>query len=126
MQGRFFFMAGFLCLAACGGGGGYTRSPVITPQVLDCGAAGLASVKVWSPAEADMTFRGRTYNLSRDDQKSGAYYKGQGMEYANRGVYGVIKVNGQTHQCDVRPRDLEPDAPEVSYPGNAAPGPVVQ
>lgn len=117
MKARFPLFLSLLCLAGCaGGGGGYTRSPVITPQELDCGPAGLAAVKVWSPAEADLTFHGRTYNLKRDDQTKGAYYKNGTVEYANRGAFGLIRTGGQTYHCDFRPRDLEPEVPVTIVP----------
>lgn len=111
MQGRFFFIMAILALGGCVTSGGYTRSPVITPQVLDCGAAGRAEVSVWSPAEADLRFMNRVYTLHRDDHTKGAYYKGDGIEYANKGVFGLIRTGGTTYQCDVRPRDLEPELP---------------
>lgn len=77
--------------------------------MLDCGDAGLASVKVWSPEEADLTFQGRTYKLTRDINTKGAYYKAKNIEYANRGAFGLIRTNGTTYHCDFQPRDLEPE-----------------
>ncbi len=87
----------------------------VTPQVLDCGPAGLAAVKLLSPTDADMSFMGKRYALKRSASSKVAYYKGDGLEFQSRGAFGVIRVKGATYQCDMRPRDLEPEpaAPSI-------------
>lgn len=113
MRGRFFFLVGVLALSACAGGGNsrYSRPAVITPQILDCGPAGLANIRVWSPAEAQLSFRGRRHDLTRDPNSSGAYYRNKNIEYANRGVFAIIRQDKTNYRCDFRPRDLEPEPP---------------
>ncbi len=108
MKGRFSILISVLCVAACSSGGGVKRMPV-TPQVLDCGPAGLASVRLVSPTDAEMSFGGKRYNLKRESGAKRAYYKGGGVEFESQGAFGVIRMGGKMHHCDMRPRDLEPE-----------------
>lgn len=98
-------------VSACSSGGGYTRSPVVTAQQLDCGAEiGRVAVTLVSPAEAIMTYHGRSVTLKRDDKIKGAFYKGGGLAYANRGAFALIRDKDRTvHECAFVPRDLESD-----------------
>lgn len=125
MKGRFPIVLGVLCLAGCASGGSYSRPSVITPQLLDCGAAGPASIRVWSPAEAQLTFRGRTSNLSRDASSKKPVYKTKGVAYASHGAFAMIHQDKQTVRCDFRPRDLEPE-PAAHPPMPAEPAPAVE
>lgn len=108
MKARFCILLSALCLTACASGGGVKRMPV-TPQVLDCGPVGLASVKLLSPTNAEMHFMGKRFDLKRSAGAKRAYYKGGGLEFESQGAFGVIRSNGQSYQCDMRPRDLEPE-----------------
>lgn len=116
MWGRFFIVISVLSLSACAGGGGYTRAKVVTPQVFDCGAPGLASIRVWSPSEATMNFMGKKFEMKRSNQGPVPLYKGDGAEYANHAVFGRIKLGSTVYDCDVRPRDFDPQAEPIAVP----------
>lgn len=115
MTSRFFLLCSVLCLAGCASTGPAKRMPV-TPQVLDCGPMGLASVKLLSPTHAEMSFGGKRYTLAREENAKRAYYKGGGVEFESQGAFGVIRQNKQAYHCDMRPRDLEPEVPATIVP----------
>lgn len=123
MKGRFLIILGVLCLTGCAGSGGgsYSRPAVITPQYLNCGAAGPASIRMWSPAEAQLTFRGRTQTLKRDPGAKNQVYKANGVAYASHGAFAMIHQDKQTVRCDFRPHDLEPEAAHPPMPAQPAP-----
>lgn len=121
MKGRFPIVLGVLCLAGCAGTPTYSRPPVITPQHLDCGSAGLAAIRVWSPAEAQLTFRGRTHTLKREAGAKNQVYKAGGIAYASHGAFAMIHQDKQTVRCDFRPRDLEPEPDHPPMPARPAP-----
>jgi hypothetical protein len=121
MYSRFFLILGVLCLAGCAGGSGYSRPSVITPQQLDCGPAGPASIRIWSPAEAQLTFRGRTSTLERDTAAKKPVYKTRGVAYASHGAFAMIHQDGQTVRCDFRPLDPEPEPEHPPMPAQPAP-----
>ncbi len=87
------------------GGGTYDRSPVTTAQKFACSGGDYAYLRVYSPEEADLSYKGKSYALMRQETPSGVLYAGRGAEFWNKGISALVTVNGKSASCNFIPRD---------------------
>ena len=125
---RNFLLLSFLMLTSCvegtqdrpvtttnapamSGLGKYAPSPVTTTQKFACSNNEYAYLRVLSPTEALLSYKGKSYDLSRRESTSGALFAGKGAEFWNKGISAMLTVNGEHTTCNFIPRDRTEDDP---------------
>lgn len=83
----------------------YKRSPVATAQKLECLSGDTAHVTIYSPSDAALAFRNRTYDMKRISSSLGAKYEGGGATYWNKGIDASIFLDGTGYACSIRPKN---------------------
>lgn len=81
----------------------FKRSPVVTAQKLSCLSGDNASVTIYSPTDAALSFKGKTYEMKRIVSTLGAKYEGSGATYWNKGIDASIFLGGTGYACSLRP-----------------------
>jgi membrane-bound inhibitor of C-type lysozyme len=91
-----------LALAACESGP--SRSPVVTPQRMSCGGVP-AQVILYSPEEAKLTFKEKSYTLRRMQTTSGVKYGNSDISFWNKGIDALItREDGSMTSCIYIPK----------------------
>ncbi len=100
----FLLLTLILLLPGCGGGG-YTRSPVVTPQQLSCTGNKPAQITLYSPSEARLTFEDKSYDLNRIETASGVKYENGDISFWNKGIDALItRDDGSMSTCVMIPK----------------------
>lgn len=66
------------------------RSPVVTPQKMNCTGNIPAQIILYSPEEAVLTFEGKSYELRRVQTASGVKFENSDISYWNKGIDALI------------------------------------
>jgi len=92
-----------LTVTACATGP--KRSPVVTPQPMSCTGNIPASVTLYSPTEAKLTYADKSYMLNRIETASGVKYGSREISFWNKGIDAmIIRGDGSMTSCTYVPR----------------------
>jgi membrane-bound inhibitor of C-type lysozyme len=79
------------------------RMPV-TPQPMSCSGNRPASITLYSPEEAKLTFEGKSHTLKRVITASGVKYGNNSISYWNKGIDALITEGDKMTSCTYVPK----------------------
>jgi len=105
MRIRFVLLTVFLPLALTACETDYRKSPVATPQPMNCTGNLPATVILYSPSDARLTFEDKAYDLKRVDSTTGIKYASDSISFWNKGIDALItRKDGSMVTCAYIPR----------------------